>query len=99
MSTREKLLLLVVLAVAPVLVGLATFGLSFQRAERVSFCADCHTMTPWIAELKDPHGAAATFQKRYYTDHDVRVLFFRCFLVRSAVFALCLFSPKGSARA
>lgn len=54
MSTLEKLLLLLVLAVAPALVTLATFALSFQRAAHVTFCADCHTMTPWIADLENP---------------------------------------------
>jgi len=53
-STREKLLLLFVLAVAPALVTLATFSLSFHRAEQVRFCADCHTMTPWVDDLHNP---------------------------------------------
>ena len=55
MSVREKLLLLFVLGVAPALLGLATFALSFQRAEQLRFCASCHTMTPWVADLEDPN--------------------------------------------
>jgi nitrate/TMAO reductase-like tetraheme cytochrome c subunit len=54
LSTREKLLFLIVLGLAPALVTLATFGLSFQRAEQVRFCADCHTMTPWVDDLHNP---------------------------------------------
>jgi cytochrome c nitrite reductase small subunit len=52
------LLLLVLLGVMPVLLGLAIFALSFQRAEQLSFCADCHTMTPWVADLKNPNSAS-----------------------------------------
>ncbi len=47
---------------------LATFALSFQRAETVSFCADCHTMTPWVDGLRNPKGkslAAMHFQNRW----------------------------------
>jgi cytochrome c nitrite reductase small subunit len=55
MSVRGKLLLLFVLGVAPALLGLAIFALSFQRAEQLRFCASCHTMTPWVADLKDPN--------------------------------------------
>ncbi len=58
MSIREKLLLLVVLGVAPALVSLSTFALSFQRAEQVRFCASCHTMTPWVADLKNPNSVS-----------------------------------------
>ncbi len=68
MSTREKLLLLFVLGVAPALVTLATFGLAFRRAERVSFCAGCHTMTPWVADLEDPKSkslAAVHYRNRW----------------------------------
>ena len=68
MGTRERLLLLIVLGVAPVLLGLATFALSFQRAEHVSFCADCHTMTPWVDDLHNPKSkslAAMHFSNRW----------------------------------
>ncbi|MGD0118841.1 MAG: NapC/NirT family cytochrome c [Candidatus Binatus sp.] len=68
MSTGQKLLLLLVLGVAPALVTLATFALSFQRAEHVAFCADCHTMTPWIADLENPKSkslAATHFGNRW----------------------------------
>ena len=58
MSTTEKLLLALVLGVAPVLFGLAVFALSFNRAERLGFCASCHTMTPWVADLKNPNSAS-----------------------------------------
>jgi nitrate/TMAO reductase-like tetraheme cytochrome c subunit len=67
-SNGEKLLLLLVLGVAPALVTLATFALSFQRAEHVTFCADCHTMTPWIADLENPKSkslAAMHFGNRW----------------------------------
>jgi nitrate/TMAO reductase-like tetraheme cytochrome c subunit len=67
-GTRERLLLLIVLGVAPVVLGLATFALSFQRAEHVSFCADCHTMTPWVDDLHNPKSkslAAMHFSNRW----------------------------------
>ncbi len=70
-SIREKLLLLVVLGVAPALLVLATFALSFQRAEHVSFCADCHTMTPWVNDLHNPKSkalAAMHFRNRWILD-------------------------------
>jgi nitrate/TMAO reductase-like tetraheme cytochrome c subunit len=68
LGTRERLLLLVVLGVAPALVTLATFALSFQRAEQVQFCADCHTMTPWVDDLHNPNSkslAAMHFSNRW----------------------------------
>lgn len=68
MSTREKILLLFVLAVAPALLALAVFSLSFKRAERVSFCGDCHTMTPWVTDLEDPNSkslASLHYQNRW----------------------------------
>ena len=67
LGTHERLLLLVVLGVAPALVTLATFALSFQRAEQVRFCADCHTMTPWVDDLHNPSSkslAAMHFSNR-----------------------------------
>jgi cytochrome c nitrite reductase small subunit len=68
LGTRERLLLLIVLGVAPALVTLATFALSFQRAEQVRFCADCHTMTPWVDDLHNPKSkslAAMHFSNRW----------------------------------
>ena len=72
MSTREKLLLFFVLTIAPALVTLATFALSFHRAEQVSFCADCHTMTPWVADLEDPksNSLAAMHYRNRWILHD-----------------------------
>lgn len=71
MSGREKLLLLFILGVGPILLGLATFGLSFRRAEHVSFCASCHTMTPWVADLENPKSkslAALHYRNRWILD-------------------------------
>ncbi len=53
-SARVKWLMLLVLGVFPALLVLATAGLSFRRAETLSFCSSCHTMTPWVMDLKDP---------------------------------------------
>jgi len=58
LSGKGKWVLLAVLGVAPALLSLATFDLSFQRAETLSFCSSCHTMTPWVADLTDPHSKA-----------------------------------------
>jgi cytochrome c nitrite reductase small subunit len=68
MSPLEKLLLLLLLGVAPALFGMAMFGLSFKRAEQLSFCASCHTMTPWVKDLKDPRStslAAEHYRNRW----------------------------------
>lgn len=68
MTTREKILLLFVLGMAPALLTIATFRLSFQRAEQVRFCADCHTMTPWVDDLRNPNSkslAAMHFNNRW----------------------------------
>jgi cytochrome c nitrite reductase small subunit len=70
-STREKLLLLVVLGVAPVLFGLTMFSLSFKRAEQLSFCASCHTMTPWVVDLRNPNSnslASKHYRNRWIVD-------------------------------
>lgn len=66
MSTREKLLLLVLLALAPALLALSTFTLSFRRAEQVRFCANCHTMTPWIADLENSN--SVSLASKHYRD-------------------------------
>ncbi len=68
MSAREKWLLLFILGIGPLLLVVATFGLSFKRAETLRFCSDCHTMTPWIADLEDPHSeslAAKHYRNRW----------------------------------
>jgi cytochrome c nitrite reductase small subunit len=65
---REKILLLFVLGVAPVLITLATFALSFRRAQQVQFCANCHTMTPWVDDLHNPKSdslAAKHYRNRW----------------------------------
>jgi cytochrome c nitrite reductase small subunit len=70
-GTRDKLLLLFLLGVAPILLSLATFELSFKRAETLSFCASCHTMTPWVADLRNPDSpvlAARHFRNRWVRD-------------------------------
>jgi nitrate/TMAO reductase-like tetraheme cytochrome c subunit len=78
-NTREKILLLFVLGVTPMLLGLAVFALSFRRAEQLSFCAQCHTMTPWVSDLKDPNSlslASKHYRNRWilndqcYTCHE-----------------------------
>jgi cytochrome c nitrite reductase small subunit len=53
-SAPAKSLLLLVLGVFPALLVLATAMLSFQRAETLVFCSSCHTMTPWVMDLKNP---------------------------------------------
>jgi cytochrome c nitrite reductase small subunit len=53
-SAAAKWLLLLVLGVFPALLVFATAMLSFQRAETLAFCSSCHTMTPWVMDLKNP---------------------------------------------
>lgn len=68
LSTRAKLLLLLVMGAAPALLSLATFDVSFQRAETLQFCSSCHTMTPWVADLKNPQSkslASLHYRNRY----------------------------------
>jgi cytochrome c nitrite reductase small subunit len=55
LSAGTKWGLLVLLGVAPALLSLATFDLSFKRAETLDFCSSCHAMTPWVSDLKDPN--------------------------------------------
>jgi nitrate/TMAO reductase-like tetraheme cytochrome c subunit len=78
MSTVEKLLLILVLGVAPAMFAFAVFALSFSRAERLSFCASCHTMTPWVADLENPNSTSLAskhyrnrwiVEKQCYTCH------------------------------
>jgi nitrate/TMAO reductase-like tetraheme cytochrome c subunit len=57
-SARVKWLLLFVLGVFPALLVMATATLSFQRAETLSFCSSCHTMTPWVMDLKNSQSKA-----------------------------------------
>jgi cytochrome c nitrite reductase small subunit len=54
-SRASKLILFVGFVVLGPAVGLLTGVYSFVQAEKVSFCASCHTMTPWIRDLEDPN--------------------------------------------
>jgi nitrate/TMAO reductase-like tetraheme cytochrome c subunit len=51
MNRSQKLLLFAVIVVLPALLALTTAKVSFSRAQQVSFCASCHTMTPWIDDV------------------------------------------------
>lgn len=57
-SARMKWLLLLVLGVLPAVLVMATATLSFHRAETLTFCSSCHTMTPWVMDLKNPQSKA-----------------------------------------
>lgn len=70
-SPGLKWLLLLILGIAPALLCLATVQVSFQRAETLSFCSSCHTMDPWVNDLKDPNSkalAALHYKNRYILD-------------------------------
>lgn len=72
MGLEDKLRLLFALAVAPLLLVMATVELSFKRAESVTFCSSCHTMTPWVEDMRDPASdalAARHFRNRWIA-HD-----------------------------
>lgn len=71
MSTRLKLLLLVVLVVGPFLLAAGTAEVSFERAHRTDFCASCHVMSGHIDDLKDPQSeslAAMHYKNRWIND-------------------------------
>lgn len=72
MGLEDKLRLLFILGVAPLLLVFATVELSFKRAETVTFCSSCHTMTPWVADLKDPtsDALAARHYRNRWIPHD-----------------------------
>lgn len=68
MSGREKILLLFVVGVAPLLLVLSTVQLSFRRAETRAFCSSCHAMTPWVSDLENRASdalAARHFRNRW----------------------------------
>jgi cytochrome c nitrite reductase small subunit len=63
-----KLLLFFVSVVAVPALAAFTGVHSFVRAESLSFCGSCHTMTPWLADLRDPKSkslAALHFRNRF----------------------------------
>jgi len=72
MSGRYKLALFAFfLALAPIL-PVFTGIYSFVQAEKVSFCASCHTMTPWINDLENPksRSLAAIHYRNRFIPHD-----------------------------
>ena len=72
MSSRLKIILLFVVIVIPAAIAMVTAGVSFSRAKEVSFCASCHTMTPWIEDVtgKDGDSLAHDHFARRWIQHD-----------------------------
>lgn len=68
MASQSKLALFAFFVlVAPILPALTALY-SFVQAEKVSFCASCHTMTPWVQDLENPTSkslASAHFRNRF----------------------------------
>lgn len=54
MSRGFKLALFAFFVVLAPILPVFTGIYSFVQDEHVSFCASCHTMTPWIEDLKNP---------------------------------------------
>ena len=68
MTRTSKLILLFVFLVAVPALAAFTGIHAFVQAESPSFCASCHTMTPWIADLRNPDShslAALHFRNRF----------------------------------
>ena len=72
MTGRTKILLLFVIVVIPAVLSAVTAKVAFTRAERVEFCASCHTMTPWIEDVtgKDGDSLAHDHFARRWIQHD-----------------------------
>ncbi|MGH7814407.1 MAG: NapC/NirT family cytochrome c [Candidatus Binataceae bacterium] len=72
MSRGVKLLLFAVFVVIGPAAGALTGTYSFVGAERFSFCASCHTMTPWVRDIEDPNSRslAALHYRNHFIPHD-----------------------------
>jgi len=72
MNSRLKIALLFVILVLPFLLASVTGTVAFSRAERVEFCASCHTMTPWVENVTgaDSDSLASEHYKHRWIQHD-----------------------------
>ncbi len=71
-SRGSKLILFVGFVMLGPAVGLFTGVYSFVQAEKLSFCASCHTMMPWIRDLEDPNSKslASLHYRNRFIPHD-----------------------------
>lgn len=72
MSRQFKLALFAFFVLLAPILPVFTGIYSFVRAEKVSFCASCHTMTPWIEDLKNPksRSLASIHYRNRFIPHD-----------------------------
>ena len=66
------LMLLIGLFLLPSLTLLNATSLLFEETEKVSSCASCHTMTPFVNDMKNPQSttlAAKHFTNKWIADH------------------------------
>ncbi|HXC51541.1 MAG TPA: NapC/NirT family cytochrome c [Candidatus Limnocylindrales bacterium] len=72
MTSRLKIILLFVILIVPAVLSAVTTKLAFSRAERVEFCASCHTMTPWINDVTGADGDSLAHEhfSRRLIQHD-----------------------------
>jgi cytochrome c nitrite reductase small subunit len=72
LTTANKQMLFVAVAVVPL--ALVFFGYTYgmQASERVEACGACHVMEPWVKDLRDPGSttlAAMHFKNRYIQEN------------------------------
>lgn len=72
MSPRTKIVLLFVILIGPAILSAVTAKVAFTRAESVSFCGSCHTMTPWINDVTaaDSDSLAHEHFEQRWIQHD-----------------------------
>ena len=64
--------LLVAVGLVPIMVGFVTFTHGLESSATVSSCGSCHTMTPFVRDLKDVKSdtlAATHFKNRYIREN------------------------------
>lgn len=72
LDSTGKWLLLIGLVILPLFVSLSGTAIVMEQSKQVAACASCHTMHPFVNDLKDPESetlAARHYQNRWIPDH------------------------------
>ena len=70
LTAREKVLVLVGLALLPALTLFFSQAVAYEHMKTVAFCSSCHVMDPYVASLADPkaRGLAAAHVQNHRMD-------------------------------